>query len=466
MVRHRSSRIVMVVTFLVMSSCNYAAEVGHWSFDEGTGSVIEDSSPFGNDGVTSDASMWVMPGYDGVGACLRFNGIYGGPHVEARVPYNSSLDFQGYISLSAWVWLEPLGGNQTLAPIVCKGDSGMTSYVMYINFMQLCFQANNWYGSSTGFDVVSGADATVSYAEWAHVEATYDMECVRLYINGELVKQEAATYPITNSSVPLCFGVDYFGFVERFKGLIDEVVVKAGTSAPQIEYIDASLDPVQVGTSVAVWASFSDADSGDTHTAQWDWGDKTSSAGDVDQTEDTVGGTHVYTVPGVYTLTLTVTDEAGASDSETYEHVVVYDPGAGFVTGGGWIDSPAGAYVSDDTLLGKASFAFVCKYQKGADVPTGNVEFQLNAGNLNFHSETYDWLVVNQGDSNAQIKGSGTINGEGSYKFMLWVGDGTPDTFRIKIWSEEGGVETTVYNNGFVRIRDLRKVSPPAAAPS
>ena len=32
---------------------------------------------------------------------------------------------------------------------------------------------------------------------------------------------------------------------------------------------------------------------------------------------------------------------------------------------------------------------------------------------------------------------------------MLWAGDGSPDTFRIKIWSEDaGGNETVIYDNG------------------
>jgi hypothetical protein len=45
--------------------------------------------------------------------------------------------------------------------------------------------------------------------------------------------------------------------------------------------------------------------------------------------------------------------------------------------------------------------------------------------------------------------GSGTINGNGEYKFMLWGRDGSPDTFRIKIWKEEGnGGETVIYDNG------------------
>jgi hypothetical protein len=61
---------------------------------------------------------------------------------------------------------------------------------------------------------------------------------------------------------------------------------------------------------------------------------------------------------------------------------------------------------------------------------------------------SYEWLMVNQGSTNAQFKGSGTINGEGSYKFMLWAKDGNPDTFRIKIWYEVDGVEVVVYDNG------------------
>lgn len=54
------------------------------------------------------------------------------------------------------------------------------------------------------------------------------------------------------------------------------------------------------------------------------------------------------------------------------------------------------------------------------------------------------------GSDYARFKGSGTINGEGDYKFMLWAGDGDLDTFRIRIWEEdELGNETDIYDNGF-----------------
>jgi hypothetical protein len=89
-------------------------------------------------------------------------------------------------------------------------------------------------------------------------------------------------------------------------------------------------------------------------------------------------------------------------------------------------------------------------------VPTGHTEFNFKAGSLNLHSDAYQWLVVNQDGTNAQYKGSGTINGDlapngEAYKFMLWAKDLDPDgddTFRIKIWYEDG-VEIVVYDNGF-----------------
>jgi parallel beta-helix repeat protein len=154
---------------------------------------------------------------------------------------------------------------------------------------------------------------------------------------------------------------------------------------------------------------------------------------------------------GVYEVQATVTVCGDCVFTSDAQFVVVYDPSAGFVTGGGWIMSPEGAYPADPSLEGKATFGFVSKYKKGASVPEGNTEFQFKAGDLNFHSASYDWLVVT-GSNYARYKGTGTINGAGEYKFMIWAGDGTgddgADTFRIKIWWEEGDTEHVVYDNG------------------
>ena len=151
---------------------------------------------------------------------------------------------------------------------------------------------------------------------------------------------------------------------------------------------------------------------------------------------------YVITSAGVYTLTVTATDLAGNVEIQS-RMFTVYDPTAGFVTGGGWITSPAGAYLDDPSLGGKATFGFVSRYKKGANVPTGKTQFKFNAAGLDFESVSYEWLVV--AGNKAQFKGTGTINGAGDYAFFLTAVDGDGnggtgvDRFRIRIWDRTSG---------------------------
>ena len=212
---------------------------------------------------------------------------------------------------------------------------------------------------------------------------------------------------------------------------------------PQLTNISAPNIPIQIGQSINATVTFIDPDINDTYTALWDWGDGLTSPGIVSEGNQSITGNHTYTTAGVYTINVTVTDAAGESDSATFEYVVVYDPTGGFVTGGGWIESPLGAYTPNPDMTGKATFGFVSKYQKGANVPTGNTEFQFKVANFNFSSTSYDWLVV--AGAKAQYKGTGTINSLGNYAFMLAAIDGIPDRFRIKIWDKASGV--VIYDN-------------------
>lgn len=217
--------------------------------------------------------------------------------------------------------------------------------------------------------------------------------------------------------------------------------------APEISSLAGSIDPVRVGGSTTLRFAFTDPGTSDTHTWSFTWGD-----GDVTQS-DAAGlegsAAHSYSAPGVYTATLTLSDDDGGTTSKELPHyIVVYDPAGGFVTGGGWINSPAGAYSADPSLTGKATFGFEAKYKKGTTVPTGNTEFQFKAAGISFKSTAYDWLVV--AGAKAQFKGIGSINGTGRYGFILTVVDGAllgrgkSDTFRVKIWDETGAI---VYDN-------------------
>ena len=94
---------------------------------------------------------------------------------------------------------------------------------------------------------------------------------------------------------------------------------------------------------------------------------------------------HTYTAAGVYTVGIVVSDDTG-STRRLFEYVVVYDPSAGFVTGGGWINSPRGACAANPDMAGKATFDFVSRYQKGMTIPTGQTQFQLQSASFNFRS--------------------------------------------------------------------------------
>ena len=222
------------------------------------------------------------------------------------------------------------------------------------------------------------------------------------------------------------------------------VVTVQDTTPPVISSL-TSPGLFAVRTPAAVSASFSDEVGVESITFDWD-----------DDSQDTVltnpaspiTASHSYAAAGVYLITVTVKDEAGNSVSQAFQYMVISDPDAGFVTGGGWINSKTGAYVPNAAVTGKAHFGFTAKYKKDSAVPSGNLQFQV--GNLKFDSTNSEWLVVS--GSKVQYKGSGTINGAGHYGFLLTATDGQMaggggiDGFRIKIRDKNDG-ERVVYDN-------------------
>jgi len=227
---------------------------------------------------------------------------------------------------------------------------------------------------------------------------------------------------------------------------VTNVAPTANVTAPSNGALFAIATPVNLAV------AFSDVGTNDTHTCSvsWDDGAATPTVGTVSESAGagSCGASHTFANAGVYSVVVTVTDDDGGSATATVM-IVVYDPSAGFVTGGGFIDSPAGAYKPDPSMIGKANFGFVSKYKRGTTVPTGQTEFQFKTAGLNFHSDVYQWLVVS--GPKAQFKGTGTINGTSGYGFLLTATDGQVsggggvDKFRIKIWNLS--TDAVVYDN-------------------
>lgn len=100
----------------------------------------------------------------------------------------------------------------------------------------------------------------------------------------------------------------------------------------------------------------------DSWTATVDYGDGSGAQALALNPDKTFSLGHTYASPGIYTVTVTVTDDDTGEHSLTVAtYVVVYDPEGGFVTGGGWILSPADACKLTslcEGTTGKATFGF------------------------------------------------------------------------------------------------------------
>jgi hypothetical protein len=216
-------------------------------------------------------------------------------------------------------------------------------------------------------------------------------------------------------------------------------------TAPVINSVGVTLSPKSIGTEIPVTVSFSDTEN-NVVKGFLNWGDGITTEGTF--IDDVLTARHTYASPGVFTLGISLQDACGEITNSSYQYVVVYDPYAGFATGGGWLDSPPGAYVYDPAVSGQLSFGFFSNYKKGSTLPQGNTDFQLRAANLHFKSTSYEWLVI--ADYKAMYKGSGMLNGNPGYGFLLSAVDGakkssaSPDKMRIKIWEPSGEV---IYDN-------------------
>jgi PKD domain-containing protein len=213
--------------------------------------------------------------------------------------------------------------------------------------------------------------------------------------------------------------------------------------------------PLQAPAAVSLTAPITDPGANDTHTCTINWDDGTT---ETFAQEGNCNRTHTYTAPGVYTIKVTVTDDDQHSATAS-GIVVVFDPGAGFVTGGGHIDSPAGAYTPDPSVAGKVHFVMQADYPSGSTTPTGNVKVRIQDINLEMDATSLDWLVISP-NGEAAVKGSGTMGGQ-DVRFIMYGyqgcgGNPAPgcqpgsDSFRVVIWPSAQGANPTapfIYDN-------------------
>lgn len=187
------------------AALNNSGLVAAYSFDEGTGTTLNDVTGNGHDGVLS-GQTWV-PGR--FGTALKFDDNL------ISIPASALLDLTTGMTLSAWINLD---SQPTDWPtIVMKGGPEGLSYGLWAG----------WVGAAPSVLITNGPLQHLAGGEqappgyWTHLAATYDGDTLRLYVDGNLEASLQLGDPITTNALPLTIGGNSWG--EYFPGAIDEL---------------------------------------------------------------------------------------------------------------------------------------------------------------------------------------------------------------------------------------------------
>ncbi len=215
-----------------------------YSFDEGTGTVVNDASGNGHTGTIQNAT-WTAAGK--YGKALVFNGA----NAKVVVPDAASLHLTTGMTLEAWVlpavaqtgWVDVIykaTDNYYLEASTNPGPPGIGITV-----------------AGTNTEAFGTAPLTANV--WKFLSATYDGSTLRFYVDGAQVSSQARTGSIVTSTSPLEIGGDSV-FGQFFQGVIDEIRVYNAPLTPA--QIQADMGTPLGATGAAVTLSTSSIDFG------------------------------------------------------------------------------------------------------------------------------------------------------------------------------------------------------------
>jgi PKD repeat protein len=280
--------------------------------------------------------------------------LFNGTSAYVDVPYNANLNLTGALTLEAWVKT----GSTAVQQVIERGDwwQNQMSYQLTLVQSKVRLDIMQTAGSYTA---VSGS-TVMSLNTWHHIAGVYDGTQMRVYLDGVLDGTATATMTPGNNATGFRIGKSSFLYYPNyFNGRIDEVRVSnaaiyTSNFTPSAHLtatastkglwkfdgetaVDASASgahgtlqggavyspdvpvgsgggqlPVavangpytaQLGQAVSFSSSGSFDPDGAISSYHWNFGDGTSA--------NTATASHTYAAAGLFTATLTVTDNAG-----------------------------------------------------------------------------------------------------------------------------------------------------------
>ena len=188
-----------------------AGLVAVYSFNEGSGTAVNDASGNSNNGAVSGASWSTLGRF---GNALSFDGV----NDWVTVNSSSSLNLTSAMTLEAWVY--PAVAPAGFRTVIGKEQSGGSVYNLYASSDSSNRPATAVYVGGSKRTLAGGNQLVAN--SWIHLAATYDGATQRLYVNGNQVASRPQSGAIQTSTSPVRFGGSGVSG-EFFRGFIDEV---------------------------------------------------------------------------------------------------------------------------------------------------------------------------------------------------------------------------------------------------
>ena len=297
----------------------------YWRLGESSGSTAADSGASLNNGTYFGGNTKGQPGaLSGVSnTAVSFNGINGMASSDAQFSNPSVYSLETWFKTSTVVGgkLIGFGNNRT-------GQSN--SYDRHV-YMQK--DGKLVFGVWTGQTNTITTPASYNDGQWHHVVATQSSAGMKLYVDGVSVGTNPQTASQSYNGYWKVGGDRTWGSTsDYFAGTLDEAAVYPTALTPQrvAEHFMlaggaiANQAPTAAFTSstddlaVSVDGSGSSDPDGTVESYAWDFGDGATDTG--------ATASHTYAAAGTYQVTLTVTDDDGATDAETKDVTVTAPP--------------------------------------------------------------------------------------------------------------------------------------------
>ena len=269
--------------------------IGYWKFDEGTGTVANDTTSNANTG-TIDGSSWQSEDMCVSGKCM----FYDGTDDTVSIANESKFDFEynDKFTISSWIRYSDTSGSLEIFSKLLNNGTTYRGYefgTLATSGVLYAFLINDFTGN---LYILSSGSTNVADGKWHHVAMTYDGSNlgsgVTFYVDGKpdtttVTTDTLGTNTILNDQTP--YIASRADAVFYFKGFIDDVKVykdQTTRTAAQVR-ADANSRGGNEGTGVS-FAGDSQRALSSGLAGYWKLDESSSGAGAVSRTDSSGNG--------------------------------------------------------------------------------------------------------------------------------------------------------------------------------